>query len=329
MSVVQGGQGVVTALRFDPALLDAVKVGLAKRPRALPPWLFYDDRGSELFEDITELPEYYLTRAERAILEQHADEIVALAAEGTTQPLKVIELGAGSATKTQLVLDAVVRRQGHCLYLPIDVSSAALDGAVSRLRREAPHVTVRPFAGTHLAALPAIREAGARRLVLFVGSSVGNYADEEAIELLGAVAGELHTGAGLLLGTDRAKDVPTLLRAYDDAAGVTAAFNLNLLTRLNRELHANFVRERWRHEARWNEASSSVEMHLVSTEDQTVQIPPLGGFAFARGESIHTESSKKYTRAHVDALLSAAGFTRVHTFTDPEDRFDLHLARRI
>lgn len=309
-------------------VLEAVKAGLMRRSRTLPPWLFYDDRGSELFEDITRLPEYYLTRAEHEILQHNADEIVSMACEGTNLQINVVELGAGSATKTQLLLDAVVRKQGKCLFLPIDVSSAALEGAVLRLRRESPGVTVRPFAGTYLAALPAIRQMEQRQLVMFVGSSIGNYSDTEAENLLSAVALELQPGACLLLGTDRAKDVPTLLRAYDDAAGVTAAFNLNLLVRLNRELGCNFDLSAWRHEARWNEGASRVEMHLVSMCTQKVLIPEVGSVPFASQESIHTESSVKYTRPHVDRLLAVSGFERTRTFTDSEQRFDLHLARR-
>lgn len=310
----------------DPRVIEAAR-GLFRRPATLPAWLFYDDRGSELFERITQLPEYYLTRAEREILEAHADELVALAAEGSDEPLHVVELGAGSATKSQLVLRAVVRRQGSCLYVPIDVSAAALDAAAERLRREEPAVVVRPVRASHRDALPALADVGPRRLVLFVGSSIGNYEDEEAVALLKAVASSLRPGAALLLGTDRRKDPAEVLPAYDDGAGVTAAFDLNILDRLNRDLGADFDLRQWRHEARWNEARSRVEMHLVSRVDQVVNVPPLGLTRFAAGESIHTESSHKYDRAHVDRLLSAAGFRRVRTFTDAAERFDVHLAR--
>ena len=311
------------------ALSRAVTSGLGARFKTLPAWIFYDAHGSELFEQITELPEYYLTRAEREILHLRSDEIVKEACgDGDTEmPLKIIELGAGSATKTQLLLDAVVRRQGRCLYMPIDVSATALEGAVSRLNRESPQVNVRPFAGTHLAALPTIRDMGSRRLIVFLGSSVGNYSDEEAVDLLSAVAAQLQPGGALLLGTDRRKDVPTMLQAYDDGAGVTAAFNLNMLTRLNRELDANFDIACFRHEARWNESSSCVEMHLVSIKAQRVTIPHVGEFLFEAGESIHTERSTKYSQAHVERLVEDAGFEHTFTFSDSGERFDLHLAR--
>jgi L-histidine N-alpha-methyltransferase len=308
------------------AVADAVHDGFSQQPRTLPAWLFYDDRGSALFEQITELPEYYLTRAERDILERHADEIVALAAEGTTQPLHVVELGAGAATKTPLVLRAVVRLQGHCLYLPSDVSAGALEEAVTRLRRE-PGVDVRPIAGSHTEVLPQIRAIGPRRLVLFLGSSIGNFDDDEAVALLSGVARVLAPGGALLLGADRRKDPAILIPAYDDAQGVTAAFDLNVLVRLNRELGADFDLERWRHVARWNEARSRIEMHLESTVAQEVTVGARC-YRFAAGETIHTESSVKYDRARIDAILERSGFARVQTFTDGEDRFDLHLARR-
>ena len=309
------------------AVAAAVAAGFAAYPRKLPPWLFYDDRGSELFEQITELPEYYLTRAERSILAERADEIVEIAARGATRPLHVIELGAGSATKTQLVLRAVVRRQGRCLYVPIDVSEAALTEAVERLQREEPAVEVKPVASSHTDALPAIRAIGSRRLVLFLGSSIGNFDDAEAIALLSGVARAIAPSGVLLLGADRRKDPAVLLPAYDDARGVTAEFNLNVLRRLNRELGADFELSRWRHRAVWNDAASRIEMHLESTVRQGVRIPLLGRHIwFDAGETIHTESSAKYTPARLDHILDASGFRRVHTFGDPDRTFDLIVA---
>jgi dimethylhistidine N-methyltransferase len=309
------------------AVAEAVAAGFAERPRRLPPWLFYDDRGSELFEQITLLPEYYLTRAERSILERHADEIVDIAARGATRPLHVVELGAGSATKTQLVLRAVVRRQGRCLYVPIDVSEAALTEAVERLQREEPAVEVKPVASSHTDALPAIRAIGSRRIVLFLGSSIGNFEDSDANALLSGVARAIAPSGVLLLGADRRKDPDVLLAAYDDASGVTAEFNLNVLRRLNRELDADFDLTRWRHRAVWNDASSCIEMHLVSTVRQRVKIRALGRtYSFESGETIHTESSAKYTAERLDHILEASGFRRSDTFTDPDDRFDLVVA---
>jgi len=309
------------------AVAEAVATGFAADPRKLPPWLFYDDRGSELFEEITALPEYYLTRAERSILAQRADEIVEIAARGDTRPLHVVELGAGSATKTQLVLRAVVRRQGRCLYVPIDVSEAALTDAVQRLRREEPAVVVKPVASSHTDALPAIRAIGSRRIVLFLGSSIGNFDDADAVALLSGVARAIGPSGVLLLGADRRKDPDVLLPAYDDARGVTAEFNLNVLRRLNRELDADFDLARWRHRAVWNDAASRIEMHLESAVGQCVRIPALDrGYWFDAGETIHTESSAKYTAGRIDGILEASGFRRAHTFTDRERRFDVIVA---
>jgi L-histidine N-alpha-methyltransferase len=309
-----------------PAVLAACR-GLFERPAHLPPWLFYDAAGSALFEQITDLPEYYLTRAERSILEHHADEIVALASGDENRRLHVVELGAGTATKSQLVLDAVVRRQGACRFLPVDVSVSALQVAAARLERESPAVSVHPVVATHEEALPAIRALGPTRLVLFLGSSIGNHPDEEAVALLRAVGDTLLPGGCVLVGADRRKDPAVLVPAYDDAAGVTAAFNRNVLVRLNREVGADFDVAAWRHEARWNAARSRIEMHLVARGRQVVSVPRVGVTTFQDGDSIHTESSRKYDPAHAHRLLREAGFHRIGTFTDPEGRFDLHLAR--
>jgi L-histidine N-alpha-methyltransferase len=311
-------------------IASAVRQGLGRSPRALPPWLFYDARGSELFEEITRLPEYYLTRAERSILETHADSIVQWAARGTEERLHVVELGAGSAVKTGVLLEAIVRRQGRALYVPVDISETALQDATLRLQREQPNVEVRPVAATHEAALPAIRAVGPRRMVLFLGSSIGNYEDNEAISLLQTVSRALAPGAALLLGADRRKDPAVLLPAYDDAAGVTAAFNKNLWSRLNRELWADFDLDAWRHVALWNDERSQVEMHLESTRPQQVHIRALGErYHFAQGERVHTESSVKYDRPRIEHILRSAGFVPEAVLTDPEDRFDLHLGRFI
>lgn len=305
-----------------------VALGLAAAPKSLPPHLFYDDAGSALYERITELPEYYLTRVEREILEAHADAIVSRVREGTAHPLHVVELGAGSATKSQVILAAVVRAQGRCLYVPVDVAHGPLDEAARRLGRQEPDIEVRPLAARHEEAFPVVRRLGPRRLVLFIGSSIGNYDDREAIALLGGVRRSLAPGGALLLGTDWRKSPAVMLPAYDDAQGVTAAFNKNALAHVNRALDGNFDVDRFRHVALWNEAASRIEMHLESTCAQRVWIRALGlELRFARGERIHTESSVKYDLAHVERLLCAAGFAREATYFDPERRFAVHLAR--
>ena len=301
--------------------------GFDRRQKTLPPWLFYDAEGSRLFELITELPEYYPTRVERSIFERHGECIVRDAR--ADQPLTIVELGAGTATKTRVLLAALVKAQGACDYVPIDVSQTALDRAAAEIRRELPQVRVRPIVGTSESAEPQIRAQKGRKLVLFIGSSIGNYELDAAASLLGRVRAALHAGDGLLLGTDLRKDTVTLLAAYDDAAGVTAAFNLNVLSRLNRELGADFDRARFRHAARWNESTSSVEMHLVSLVDQSVRVPALDRtWTFRVGESIHTESSMKYDGPMVNGLLRRAGFSPSHTYEDERRQFAVHLAKR-
>jgi dimethylhistidine N-methyltransferase len=313
-------------------LADAVRAGLLSSSSSsggghkwLPPRLFYDDEGSRLFEAITELPEYYLTRTERGLLQAHADDIVGLA-KGDAQALQLVELGAGTATKTQILLEAVVRLQGSCVFMPIDVSGGALDVARARLAREAPAVLVRPVVGRHDEAAAAVAALGPRRLVCFIGSSLGNFDDDENISLLRLVAGSLTPGDCLLLGADRKKDPARVLPAYDDAAGVTARFNKNMLVRLNRELGADFNVDAFAHRAVWNEGDSRVEMHLVSTMAQQVRFGAIDAVAsFAVGESIHTESSVKYDDVRIDHIVRAAGLVREQTFIDDDGLFGLHL----
>jgi len=308
-----------------------VRTGLLSVPKVLPPHLFYDDEGSALYERITGLPEYYLTRAEREILEAHATEIVALAAEGLDGALRVVELGAGSASKTEVLLRALVARQGHGSYIPIDVSPAAVGHARRRLRAVLPEVHVTPLITTHEEAPGTLKRlAGPRSLVLFIGSSIGNFEDHEASAILRGVGEALGPGTRLVLGTDLRKSPDVLVRAYDDAAGVTAAFNKNLLRRINRELGGHFDLERFRHVACWNEAASRIEMHLQSTVMQEVAIDGLLLCPrFEAGETIHTESSIKYDLPRVRALLGVAGFRLDHTFHDEARRFALHLARAL
>jgi L-histidine Nalpha-methyltransferase len=303
----------------------AVARGLAATPKRLPAWLFYDRRGSELFEQITELPEYYLTRAEREIFVDHGDAIVeaALAGGATT----IVELGAGSAQKTELLLHAAARH-GAIDYVPVDVSAAALEMARARLAAVAPAVRVTPWLGHHDVAFDRLRGRPGGKVVLFIGSSIGNFVDAEAVALLGRLRDALGRGDALLLGTDLRKDPAVMVAAYDDAAGVTAAFNLNVLVRINRELGGRFDPACFRHVAVWHAQASRIEMHLESDRDQVVAIADLGlRIGFREGERIHTESSVKYDDPMVDRLLSETGFGRERTWRDAAARFAVHLAR--
>ncbi len=311
-------------------IAEIVRAGLTAPVKRLPPYLFYDAPGSALFEEITELAEYYPTRTERAIFEREGDAIVAEAMRLAGAKLDVLELGAGSATKSQLLLRALARRQQQTHFLPADVSRAALDDAVARLRREEPALSVLPLVGTHDAALARARRWEGNLLVLFIGSSIGNWDDGDAVPLLADIRLTLGARGVLLLGTDLRKPLEVLLPAYDDARGVTAAFNRNVLARINRELGGHFVLGRFRHVALWNEAASSVEMHLESTVEQRVRIDALElEIPFRAGERIHTESSHKYDEPRIDRLLGAAGLVRERSFFDERRWFGVHLARAI
>jgi L-histidine N-alpha-methyltransferase len=305
----------------------AVRLGLTSRPKWLPPWLFYDDAGSRLFEQITELPEYYLTRTERSILAAHAGAMIDQAAG--TERLRVVELGAGSAEKTRLLLAAAAGRQGTVVYEPVDVSASALNAARQRIEREIPGVVVMPrlMDYTHgLALEPA--GAGERRLVLYIGSSIGNFVPDEAVRLLRRARTGLKPGDSLLLGVDLVKEDSILLAAYDDAAGVTAAFNRNLLARLNRELGANFDPQAFAHRAVWNGAECRIEMHLESLVPQTARLAALElQVYFAQGERIHTENSYKYLPGQAEAMLAAAEFAPAANWTDARGWFAVCLGR--
>ncbi len=313
--------------QISEQMASAVSEGLMSSPKWLPSWLFYDAAGSQLFNQITELPEYYLTRAERSIFAAHADEIIGLAAEGDA--LRIVELGAGSADKTRLLLTAAVDRQDTVVYEPVDVSASALEEAHERIEREIPGVVVCPRVEDYTRGLELDAASfGERRMVLYIGSSIGNFEPEEAARLIGCVRAALAPGDSILLGVDLVKDKSTLIAAYDDAAGVTAEFNLNLLTRLNRELGAGFDCEAFAHRAVWNARHSRMEMHLVSRRRQTVNISSLDlKIDFALGETIHTENSYKYRPGQAEALLRTTGFTHVETWTDEQARFAVCLAR--
>ena len=315
--------------RLDAHIAAVVRAGLTTSPKRLPPWLFYDAAGSRLFDAITELPEYYLTRMERSILAAHAAEIIAPAPAHPAHEMKlrITELGAGSADKTRLLLQAAVARQGTVSYEPLDVSASALRAARERIEREFPAVRVAPRVvdytcgnGNGLDLDPL--SSGERRLVLYIGSSIGNFEYENAMRILRRVRAALKPGDGLLLGVDLVKDEATLLAAYDDAAGVTAAFNKNILARLNRELCANFEVESFAHRAIWNSAESRIEMHLESRRSQRVRLPALDlEVTFAQGETIHTENSYKYARGQAETMLVAAGFKAEQCWMDERGWF--------
>ncbi len=294
-----------------------VLAGLNQQPKTLPCRYFYDAPGSELFERITELAEYYPTKAEIALLQAHAGEIAALAGPGCC----LIEFGSGSSRKTDILIRAL---SDLAAYVPIDISGAALAGAVARLGREFPALRVWPVHADFNAAvkLPATLRPG-KRLGFFPGSTIGNFEPDEAVAFLKRARALLGPNSGFIIGADLKKDATTLIRAYDDSEGVTAAFNINLLARINRELGANFDLGGFAHLAVYNEDAGRVEMHLRSTRPQTAMI--LGErFRFREGETIHTENSHKYTVAEFGALARQAGWEPQAVWTGPERLFSVH-----
>ena len=289
---------------------------LMARPRSISPKYFYDAEGSHLFDRICELPEYYPTRTELGILERNVGDMAALAGEGA----EIVEFGAGSLRKVRLLLQAFER---PARYLPIDISGEHLRDAAAILRAEFPGLDVQPVVGdyTHSLTLPPYRSPG-RRIGFFPGSTLGNFTPEEAEAFLRRAAGMLQGGA-LLLGADLVKDPQVLHAAYNDAQGVTAAFNLNLLARANRELGTNFVLSRFHHYAFYNATLQRIEMHLVSRERQTVA---LAGerHVLEEGESLHTENSYKFTVDGLREMATRAGFRPGPVWTDPERLFSVH-----
>ncbi|MEV5867703.1 L-histidine N(alpha)-methyltransferase [Streptomyces tendae] len=305
----------------DAALRADVLAGLTSTPKWLPPKWFYDARGSELFEAITALPEYYPTRAEREILVDRAGEIAAATGART-----LVELGSGSSEKTRVLLDALTGQNGLRGYVPVDVSESALVQAGQALVAERPGLQVHALIADFTAGL-TLPETPGPRLVAFLGGTIGNLLPEERAVFLSSVRALLAPGDSLLLGTDLVKDEGVLVRAYDDAAGVTAEFNKNVLSVVNRELEADFATAAFDHVALWNAEREWIEMRLRSRTAQTVKIQALDlAVDFADGEELRTEVSAKFRREGVRAELAVAGLDLAHWWTDAEGRFALSLS---
>lgn len=303
---------------------DIVK-GLQAQPKHLSCHYFYDQRGSALFEAICALPEYYLTRAESQILSVYADEIAAC----FDQPVSLIEFGSGSAIKTRLLIDAFCRRQQSLLYAPVDISRTALELSALELLKDYASLQILGVAGLYEEGLAHLQQAvDSPRLILWLGSSVGNFTAVEAARFLSKIASHMDAEDRLLIGMDLHKDRSVLERAYDDAQGVTADFNLNLLARINDEFAANFDLTSFAHRAHYNEGQRRMEMHLVSRQAQNVTIKELNlEISFAEGEHIHTENSHKYRQGDIEHLLQSGGFVLQHQYFDDKQRFTLNLAR--
>lgn len=302
----------------DPAFRRDIVEGLSRNPKATPPIWFYDRRGSELFEAITDLPEYYPTRTETALLEQHGPHF----AEAVGSGRAVVEFGAGSARKTPHLLRAI----NPAAYVPIDISGDFLHASSAELASAFPGLPVLPVVGDFNGALdlPAAI-AGLPRLGFFPGSTIGNMEPEAAVDLLRAMHRLLGDGAMLLIGMDRIKDSNRLIAAYDDAKGVTAAFNLNLIARINRELEGDLPLDGFTHRAIWNDGKARIEMHLEAVRPLHFHVAG-ECFRMAAGETIHTESSHKYGTRDERLLLRSGGWEPIREWTDAEGLFSLILA---
>jgi len=308
------------ALDRHAQMVADVRDGLFRRPRELPPKYFYDERGSQLFEDITRLPEYYLTRAETEILDARASEIIA-----TTAARTLIELGAGSATKTRLLLNAMQNGAKRATYMPVDVSEEFLRQTSAAVQADFPELAVRSIVSDIGVSLDIPASLDHPVLFAFLGSTIGNFDHESAVDLLTRVRAHMRPGDWLLLGTDLRKDAHVIELAYNDCAGVTAEFNRNMLRVLNAELSADFDPLRFAHHAFYDRELHRIEMHLIAVGDQSIHIPEIGDFDIEHGDSIRTELSHKYDRAAVDALAASAGLVVRYWFTDAESRFALSL----
>jgi dimethylhistidine N-methyltransferase len=306
-----------TISRGSSEFLEEVLDGLSRPQKSLPCRFFYDERGSELFEQITQLPEYYPTRTEIALLKSSSDHLKSALPPHAT----IVEFGSGSSRKTELLLDALENPRA---YIPIEISASALYPAAERISRKFPDVNVYPvLAGFHN--LSQLRlSSGPPYVGFFPGSTIGNFTSRQAVTFMRSVRTLLGPSSFFLAGADLQKPLDVLLPAYDDAQGVTAAFNLNILSRINRELRGTFVPELFRHRALYNEAEGRIEMHLEAQRAHRVSVGPRA-FEFRAGETIHTENSYKYTVPQFDALARDGGWRVAHNFIDSMGLFSLNL----
>jgi dimethylhistidine N-methyltransferase len=309
----------------DPrsGLAEDVRRGLSSQPKRFLPKYFYDELGSQLFEAICLLPEYYLTRAENEILQRYADEIVS----SVDGDITLIEMGSGSASKTRLIIEALLRKQSSLLFIPVDISATALESSSRILLQSYTRLRIEAYASDYFAALAELsKHPRERTLALFLGSNISNFDPVEAVKFLHALRTVLSEGDAHLLGADLKKDKQTLEAAYNDALGVTAAFNLNVLARINRELGGEFDLRNFRHFAFYNEEAGRIEIYIESCSNQTVAIKQLDmQVEFAAGEQIHTENSYKYDLGDIAGLAAQTGFKLARTWLDSEKRFSSNL----
>ncbi|KAA9327129.1 L-histidine N(alpha)-methyltransferase [Hymenobacter busanensis] len=304
------------------ALQEHVRSGLTRTPKTLSSMYFYDEVGSRLFQQIMQLPEYYPTRTEFGLMTEHRHAIAAALMPANGVPLHLLELGAGDGLKTKILLRELLSQQANFTYAPVDISPSALDELRQSLEQELPELRVQPLTAEYTAALPTLREQPGRKAVLFLGSNIGNFLPADRLQFLRQLAQPLAPDDRLFVGFDLRKDPRVIQAAYDDAQGVTAAFNLNLLHRLNRELGADFQVDQWQHFAQYNPLDGAMRSFLVSRRAQQVHVAALGqSFAFEAWEAIHTENSYKFTLPQIEALAAEAGLQVLEVFTDEQAWF--------
>lgn len=312
-------------VKRDPltGLAEDVRKGLSAEPKRFLPKYFYDELGSQLFEAICLLPEYYLTRAENEILQKYSDQIVG-ALDGHKT---LVEMGSGSASKTRLIIEALLRGQQELLFMPVDISATALESSSRILLQSYPRLTIEAYAADYFAGLAELgKKPRSRTLALFLGSNISNFDLDEALRFLRAMRSVLNKGDALLLGADLKKDPAVLEAAYNDALGVTSAFNLNVLARINRELNGTFDLHNFRHRAFYNEEVGRIEIYIESLIDQRVRIEKLDlEIEFGAGELIHTENSYKYDMNGIRALAGQTDFELSRTWLDSQERFSSNL----
>lgn len=297
--------------------------GLSSNPKTLQPKYFYDEIGSELFEEISGLPEYYLTRTERAIIQRYAEEIAILA----QKDFALIELGSGNSEKTRLLIEAFLQRNEKLHYIPVDISRSVLVESSKARLKQYHKLRITALASDYVTALNMLKKQNiAKKLIAFLGSTIGNFDEQGRLEFLKEIRQAMNPQDGLLLGVDLIKDKKIIEPAYNDSRGITAKFNLNMLKRMNRELDATFDMNKFRHKALFNEKLGRIEMHIESKIRQSVGIGILNrSFKFAKGETIHTENSYKFSIEQIKETAKACGFEVKHAWYDPNKWFGLNL----
>jgi L-histidine Nalpha-methyltransferase len=314
----------IVPTRIIPDMVDDVRESLLNRPRSLSPKYFYDERGSELFDQICSTPEYYPTRTENKLLSRYAVDII-----NKTQPEQILELGSGYSVKTRRLFDACQHISHNCIYAPFDVCEEALIESAQKLSKEYQWLDLKPLLGDYNAGLGNLPAAKGSHLYVFLGSTIGNFEQHEALDFINELYKIMRHGDHFLIGVDRVKKTDVLHAAYNDAQGITAEFNLNVLHVLNRELNANFDVSSFTHSATFNTEKERIEMRLTSDIDQKVEIVELDKtIHFDKDESILTEISQKYTYTGIEEMLTTAGFTINEHYEDDNEYFSLVLASK-